>query len=440
MASPGSIVVQLAVKADKARRDVLDFAKSLGQVQDAGDDVDGSLKDVQRALDRTGTDASSADKDLGRTETALDQVGDEADRTADRLRRAATDMAGAVRTGAQKIDAETDHIRADMSETGREAGSELVGNIAEGVGSGTGTINDAVQGTLGGLVNLASSIGGPIGVAAAAAATGIGVIFSKVNEEANKIDEAVQNLITSLEEVGETASTTAQNIIWDEWMAGMRDQPAVLEDISQGLDQIGISHETWAKAIKGDVQSQQDILAALDAQEAQIRANQTAGIPLTRQQKERLENIRVTRGELEKQQGVLGTTKDELKVIDRFTQQTKTSSEDWAAEQEKVYQETHKIKGEYDGIKNKDVKLSVWAVDQNGNKLSRGQWDKLFGGQQSYTPPSGPTVAPHAATQVVNVRIDGIQDPYAASRLLSRQLEQYAKVQGRRSAERAISW
>ena len=123
----------------------------------------------------------------------------EAELASRRVRAAAADMGDGVRTGAADVDYATDGMRQNMADTGKEAGAEFVGNIAEGIGSGQANLNDVVTGTMGGITNLAATLGGPLGIAAAGAAAGVGLVFAAVKAEAEKAKARVDSLIGALE-------------------------------------------------------------------------------------------------------------------------------------------------------------------------------------------------------------------------------------------------
>lgn len=56
------------------------------------------------------------------------------------------------------------------------------------------------------------------------------------------------------------------------------------------------------------------------------------------------------------------------------------------------------------------------------------------------TSAASPSAAARSTGTVVNIHVEGVADPYAAARILQRQVAAYAKVQGRTSPGLAIAW
>ena len=177
----GGVVIQFFVDGAKAVRGIKGVSTELGKVDEKAGRSETALDGVQREFDATG--AAS-------------------ERAADEVRREALNMADGVRAGAVGIDAETDRMRRDMGEVGRESGAEFVNNIAEGIGSGQANLSDVVSGTLGGLPNLAATLTGPVGIAAGAAAAGIGLVFAKVKAESEDAHARLDSMRGALEGVG----------------------------------------------------------------------------------------------------------------------------------------------------------------------------------------------------------------------------------------------
>lgn len=319
MASPGSVVIQFLAKTTDSIRDITKLDRSLDKLDGTADGIDGTLTGTQRAFDKTGGSARDNARDLDKAETGFDQLGDEAEQTADRLRRSASEMAAGVRTGAQDVEREAGGIKQSLGEAGRESGAEFIGNIAEGIGSGQANLNDVITGTLGGVTNLAASLTGPVGIAAGVAAAGVGLVFSAVKGQAEKTKERVDTLTTDLEELGETASKEAKKIIWDDWLTATKETAGAVGNIVSGLKAAGINSGTFQKAIEGDAAAQKKVLDALKATGDRIADNVRKTGEVTPEQQKQLENMQDVREAINKQNGELDTTKDNLDDINFLT-------------------------------------------------------------------------------------------------------------------------
>ena len=293
MASPGSVVVQFVADSRKAVRGAADFAKSLGKVDDETTKADTGLRDVQRGLDKVGDAADQSTQDLRGVGTALDstdfdQVAVEAEQTARRLRTAAGDMADGVRQGADGIDVETGRMRTNMGEVGREAGTEFIGNIAEGIGSGQANVTDVVQGTLGGITNLAASLG-PVGAVAAGVAGGIGLVFSAMKGQAEAAKAKLDALRDALADIQDVASEAGKTAIFEAWLADAQKIPGKVAQIEAVIERAGITAEEFQGALAGNPEDLETVVRKSHAMGGEIiRAKQQTG-QLTDEQQQYLD-------------------------------------------------------------------------------------------------------------------------------------------------------
>ena len=279
------------------------------------------LDDLEHSLDATGRQARTSAREVKQAAADMDAPGfdkaaAEAENTAARMRAAAEDMAAGMKQGARDIDTETGKIRQDMSAAGSEIGSEFIGNIAEGIGSGSGSVTDVVQGTLGGLTNLASTLTGPVGIAAGTAAAGIGLVFAASKAEAEKAKGYVDTLIGAFEELGETTSEAAQQAAWDAWLDTMKESPETISQIVDALDDAGISGETYRDAITGSRDAQYEVTTALTATRDAINNNLAVTGDLTDEQQDYLDNARVAQDAVNDWNGALDTTAGYYSDID----------------------------------------------------------------------------------------------------------------------------
>lgn len=292
------------------------------------------LDDLEQAMTATGAQASKSSREV-RTAAddmnapGFDKAAAEAEATAARMKAAAEDMATGVRTGATDINTETGKIQSDMADTGREAGAEFVGNIAESIGSGSGSITDVVQGTLGGLTNLAASLAGPVGLAAGAAAAGIGMVFAKVKAEADAMDERVQDLMGALAELGEMTSKAAKETIWEDWLKDLKADTDQLNLITDLIGMAGVDQKTLKDAITGSATAQADVKAQMEATAAAIEDNWHKTGLLSDEEAKYLQHWRDVTGEIDDQQTALGETKTALDNINTLTGDTKTKTKSW---------------------------------------------------------------------------------------------------------------
>lgn len=432
MASPGSVVVQFLVDAKKAAGDAAQFATSLGKVDTEASGLDTSLGKVEAAIDDVGDKARSTDTELDRID--FDSVAVEAELAARRVRSAAQDMSDGVRAGATDIDTETGHIKQNMADTGKEAGAEFIGNIAEGIGSGTANITEVIQGTLGGVTNLAASLGGPLGVAFGVAAAGAGVLFSTMKADIERVKEKVEELTDALSDLGTTASEEAKTIIWDTWLANIQKFPGLLGNVTDALKIANIPAQVFEDAIKGDPAAIAKVRDGLAQVGDEIADNVRKGKPLTEDQQHYLEISADVRDVLAEQGIVIDETRDIQNDIEFLSGKNKKNAEDWAQNQMDVYNATHKTKLDYDAMKDKDVSLNVDVNYRlpNGRKLSR---------TNGIMPMDAPTAEGMAAPVTVNFYSQTLTAGPTTIRGLVRQLEGHNVRMGRPpGVPRAVSW
>ena len=422
MAAPGSVVIQFKAKADQARRDVLDFAKSLGRVDDEADKADRELAglddsfdkvgdEAQRAgdqvdnagddFDRLGTEARQAGDDVERAgddvagaRQGFDQLGDEAEDTADRLRRAAQDMVRHVDDGADGVDASTQNMRRDMADTGSEIGGEFMENLAEGIGSGQISVEDAMAGTLGGIANMVSSFKGPFAVAAGIAATGLGVMFAYMKAESEKAKERLNGIIGAVEELGEVGSKEAKKLIFQQWLEPFKEAPGELVKIQKELERAGVDQKEWFDAITGSADAQDAVRRKLQLAGGEIIKNQKETGELTQEQKDYLDNLGPVIGILDDQNAALGDAEEYYDSIDWLTGKSADKTGRGADNADRW---KDNVRGVEDAAKRADDALDDAAQDRTTQiKVSYVQQDS------GWKPSQGPKgVSPGGAVQFV---------------------------------------
>lgn len=415
----GGVVIQFLADSTKAVR-------GIGKVTDELDSVDSAARDADRALERA--------------EDSFDQLGIASGQAATDLRNDVNRMADGIRDGAGDIDRETGHVRQNMADTGKEAGAEFIGNIAEGIGSGQANLADVVTGTMGGITNLAATLGGPLGIAAAGAAAGIGLVFAAAQREAEKVEERVKGLIGALEDVGDAGSEAGKQAIWNEWVDSFKDAPEDLQKIVGALQDVGVGADQWAAALTGDQDQaekiHQTMVAIVDDIEGQFRANET----VTAEEKERLDGARRVRDELERQNEALGTTKDYQEDVKWLTDGTAGKAKDWADNTRDARTEAQRTKDILDALDGKDVRVD-FVANYTGRESDWNPAARAGGRSAAPAAAAAPGVTAAAApATTVTVNVTGVQDPYTMARIVETQSARWARVQGRPGRGRAVAW
>ena len=432
MASPGSVVIQFVADATKAARDAGKFALALGDVDREAGRVDGSLKDAQQAIDRTGDDARNSATDLGRAEEGLDQLGTEADSVADQLRRSGQEMAASIRNASTDVRDDAGHMRNDLGELGRESGAEFIGNIAEGIGSGQANLNDVVSGTLGGLTNLAATLTGPVGIAAGAAAAGIGLVFAAVKAESERAKEAIDTLRGAMQDVWEEGQKAQQEAIFDTWVEGAQETTGKLENTRDVLAQANVTADEFKAALAGDPAAMDTVKRKIDAQADAIEeAKRQQGGVYDFQQKY-LDNMGTVLGDLESNDKAIGAVRREHEAIEDLSGKTGGNIGDWNAD--KAIADAKELNEQLDrATRDRTVKVSGYTS---------GDWGPKPGGGSGY--PAGPRTAARSAPAPTYVTINmagAFNDPMGNARTIKRLLEGEDVRQGReRGQPLAVAW
>lgn len=334
------------------------------------------LDDLEHSLKATGDQSTQSAREVKRAADDMDAPGfdraaAEAETTARRMSAAADDMAAGMRDGARKIDAETDKMRQDLGEAGKETGAEFVGNIAEGIGSGQANLSDVVSGTLGGLTNLAATLTGPVGIAAGVAAAGIGLVFAKVKAEAEAAKERVQTLIGALEELGETTSKQAKEAIFQSWLDTMKEMPGELDKVRSTLQTAGINAKTFRDAISGSAAAQQIVREKLQATRGDIEKVQFATGTVNEQQRIFMAGMDTILGDLDEQNSALDTTQTYFDNVNGLTKTGKSNIKDWKDGIREAKEEARLLNGELDkAARDRTTRVTVKTVDYTGRSVS----------------------------------------------------------------------
>lgn len=359
--------------ANSLAKDLVLKLKSLTNEFTTGDAVS-ELGDLDRALSDTAREARTSSREVKAAAADMDDNFDpaatEAETTARRMRAAAADIGDGIRDGATRVNTETTKIKSDMASTGKEAGAELVSNIAEGIGSGTGSVTDVVQGTLGGIVNMAAQIPGPFAVAGAAAAAGVGVLFASMKKQAEEAKARFDLIVAGIEEVGNAATQAGKKRMLADWLDTMKEMPDKLADIRGGLQEAKISGETFADALAGDKDAAEDIRAKLQEVTSEIIEQQRETGEITPKQAEILAGQQAILAELDKQNGALSDAKDFFSDINYLTSTTSSTTGEWKNDVAAVKREAELLNDALNtAFRDRTVKATVVVKDQNGKNI-----------------------------------------------------------------------
>lgn len=285
---------------------------SLGKLgkagKSAGDDVERGSRDADRALDQLGRTGKDAGDDVERgardADRALDKLGKAGKEAGNDLESGLKDAQKQTRLTTEdykamtaKIEAETRKLKQQgrdtfdgPSESVREFKDEAKSNLSEVTSSFTGdmtSIQDLVQGTFGGL----ASLGGPIGLAFAGAAVGVGIFASKIQDAAEQEEELKERTDALTSEFIDQFATTYDS--GDKLAAGLADWArdadkygVALGDSALAAKKAGVDFGAYARAIATqNVPALKDEQKALKARARELEAqSRTADNPAQRTQ------------------------------------------------------------------------------------------------------------------------------------------------------------
>lgn len=361
----GGVVIQFIAKTASAVRDIDFLARSADDASDEIDDLDRSLGSVR--FDQAGQAAAGLGRDLNTAEDGFDSLAREVDDTADQFARNMDRMSGSVRDASGDIDVQASKMRSDMGEAGRETGSEFVSNIAEGIGSGSANLNDVVTGTLGGLTNLAASLTGPVGLAAAGAAAGIGLMWGKMRAEAEKAAEQIAGLIETLEDTEDQAEKIRKQKIFEQWLDDARKMPEQLSLMVGGLQNAEIKAEDFSEAITGNEEAAAKVVAQLEEQVRTIEASAAGEYGLTYEQQKYVEGLEIAIDEIKTQNQNLQAAKGHHEDINWLQGESKKKQQGVTAEIGRSKTAAKQLGDELDdAVRNRSMQVKVHAMGTGG--------------------------------------------------------------------------
>jgi len=231
------------------------------QLSDALDDAGDAARDAERRID----DAADAVDDLGRSngpekledamrdaQRATERLGDETEDVARQIEREFRDTYRKVKQDSEDIGDSGSRGFGKAAEAGAEFKDEALSNFSEVTSSFDGSmssIQDLAQGTLGGLAS--SGLPG-IGIAAGAAAAGVGLIGSAIeaNDEAMKESEQrvadwAQAYIDGGSKIVDSAHIVAE-------VQSIATDPERYKDAKEAAKDWGVDTSTAMLALAGD--------------------------------------------------------------------------------------------------------------------------------------------------------------------------------------------
>lgn len=432
----GGVVVNFTLKTRDAIQDALKLSRSLEHTSDDADDLDRSLDNVQGELDATGRAARDLSGDVAPAERSFQDLSREVSDSATKMRQDMGKMSGAVREGAADVDREASKMRHDMGELGTETGAEFVGNIAEGIGSGSGSIEDVVSGTLGGLTNLAATLTGPVGIAAGVAAAGIGLVFANVRKEAEDAKTRLDSMRGALEDIGDLGSDIAEQAVFEQWIKDAQTTTGKIEKVRDALGNAGVTADEFQGALAGDPKDLQTVVDKINAMKTGVEKAADENGQWTDEMLYTRDAADLVLDEVNKTDAAVGAVRREQDAVKDLTDGTIKSTQGWKRETQKVEDDTDQIKDNIDSVDGRTINLHAKWTES-------GKPGGLPGGKSVKPPPGGSAAPPSGPTTFVTINYTaGVSsDPHRDGRVLKRIIEGNDTEQGRTPGQRLrVAW
>lgn len=301
--------------------DVADFLRGTRNVEDALEEVTDALEEV--------TDAG---KDTGRdTARALDQVADEADEDADKVKRSFRDSFDTVRDKSREagrgigknIKDGTDTAAEGMKDLKEEAGQ----SAREAAASFSGDPLDALDMLQETAANALAGFG-PAGAAAGlAAAVGIGLAQTALQDLADRINEAKEEageMATEVAESGKGLAGLDLTGTFREWATGIRDarswwevwqEDAVtnIEAVSEAGQKAGVDlGALWSALNSSDIAQGRELLDGYKTKLSELSAEYEVLIYTAKTPADR-ERLEVMAEEIEGYEGLVSSIEETIK-------------------------------------------------------------------------------------------------------------------------------
>lgn len=230
----------------------LDFAADVSGFLRGAGDVERAMEDVGDSLDGLQEESGDAARAL---QDDLDKIAKEADDTADKTERSFRDAFDAVKRESDDAGRKT---RESFDEAGRGAEDfkdEAASSAREGAASFSGEFEDVADYVQETLANALSGFG-PVGAAAGlAAAAGLGILISTLQNSAEAAEESKQRVIDLADQIrevdGDLSRLDLDQIFLDwsseisdtkQWFELWQDAPKTnIEQLATAADELGLS-------------------------------------------------------------------------------------------------------------------------------------------------------------------------------------------------------
>lgn len=313
----GGVNIPIAADASGVVSEGKKIEVALDQVVDSLDDIETTSKhSAQAAEESLFGIGGKALRTSDQVTNALDDVGTSAKRNAndleDKFSQAFDTVKAQAKATGDAVDRETHAGTGKAGESVKEFKGEALQNLSEVASSFQGDITsaaDLVQGTFGGL----ATMGGPIGLAAAAIAGLAGLAFKGWQEQAAETKQTVEDMFADMTTSGQDYLSEA--II----QQGVKDtvlDPKLWDQVKVAAEAAGVSQSTALRAVNGDMEAQRQMAAGLAEAKAnladkEVALTQDVGYGNEKYDQRAVKNAQEAK-DLEVAQGLLDNSRDKL--------------------------------------------------------------------------------------------------------------------------------
>jgi hypothetical protein len=280
----GRAAVDTAEQIETAGKRAGDAFDPIGAgAKDAARDLEQAGRAAGAAFDPIGAGAKDAAGDVQKAfKGTLEQVGDRAQAEGERVEKAFKEIAAAsgkatkeVRQDFRTAESGLEEFRDEAGSTARESAASFSGSFSDAAGA----IQEVAANALAGF----GAVGAGLGLAAAA---GLGILMSKLEEANARIQDVRENLtqmgrsadttrldkvnaaLDTLREVGDlqglTKGLTAAGVTLDDFLTAMVDGGPVADSVKGKLRDVGDTGQGLGQVLDGNVRAAQSAFDALD--------------------------------------------------------------------------------------------------------------------------------------------------------------------------------